>query len=87
MNDKKQRQTAIAFLGGGTTTEGPMVDGLPQGQWIFTHTDGKIEKGPYVNGVKQGQWTIILPNSRISECPVVDGKAQSHIRTAELKKA
>ena len=36
MNDKKQGQSRIT-LPDGTTAEGPMVDGVPQGQWTFTH--------------------------------------------------
>ena len=49
MNDKKQGQTAIVLLDDGTTAEGPMVDGLKNGQWTFTRPNGGVEKGSVVD--------------------------------------
>ena len=63
--------------------EGPYVDGVAEGSWVFRYASGSIEEGPMVAGMRHGPFVHRFPGSGTARGSYVEGKREGRwtIRT------
>ena len=55
---------------------GSLLDGKPQGHWVYRDQNGTVAEGSYEDGERQGRWVERLTDGTVQEGPYEAGKRQ-----------